>query len=820
MNGVVLSLARRQARRSLRSPEWRALLAALLVAITLISLLTQLGDRLEQSLNRRTAELLGADLVLRSEEPVAIDTESGLRSSRVAQFPTMIESGDDMLLVSVRAVTSPYPLRGEVVTEPAQHPAQPAPGTAWAEPRVFEMLQLELGDTIQLGYSQLRLTHRLISSPDRGSGFRSFSPGLIMRADELDATGVIAPGSRVQYRQLFAGSADTIAALEKRLAANLRSDERLYSLNSDQPVTGRALRNAELYLRLSALFALLLGALTITLSLRRYNAAQHARAALLLSLGLNSRKLLWLYGYQLLFGWMVCALAGTLLAFALQQLLVGMVGDLLPQPVPAAGAAAVASGALIGLLLLATLGLPAFYRLSRVSVVALFRETRLPADSRVRLFHLLGLLLLAGLMSLYVDSVPIALMLLGALTLSGLAVGIATQWLMQQLVSGLRLRLRLGRLLALRVRQQRRWHRLQGATMTLLLTLMATLLIARGDLLQQWRSQFPPDTPNYFLINIQPWERDPLDQFLASHELTPALYPMVRGRIVSRNATALAELPLTDEQRRHNALRRELNLTWSAQLPDNNSLLAGDWWPAQTSDEAQISVEEELAAALGVSIGDRVGFQIGAQSLEATVSSIRAVEWESFQPNFYVIFSPGALDRMPATYITAMRLDGDQRALARTLLQQFPTLTLIDIDQLLNQAQALIERLVDSSSLILLLTLLAGLLLLLVTLMQELERRRYESALLQTLGATPGQSRRLDLLELICLGLICGLLAALCSEAVLWLIHSRMLQAPAVLHPLSWLLLPPVSALLFLALGALVRRPLDQARCFRLLKAG
>ncbi|GGO87831.1 permease [Marinobacterium nitratireducens] len=820
MNSIVLNLARRQARRSLRSPEWRALLAALLVAITLISLLTQLGDRLEQSLNRRTAELLGADLVLRSEEPVNIAADTGVRSSRVAQFPTMIEAGDEMLLTSVRAVDAPYPLRGEIITEPAQHPAIPEPGTAWAEPRVFEMLQVEPGDSIQLGYSELRLTHRLISSPDRGSGFRAFSPGLIMRANELDATGVIAPGSRVQYRQLFAGPAAAIAALEQTLSANLRSDQRLYSLNSDQPMTGRALRNAELYLRLSALFALLLGALTITLSLRRYNAAQHARAALLLSLGLDSRKLLGLYAYQLLFGWVACALTGTLLAVALQQLLVGLVGDLLPQPVPQAGFASIASGALIGLLLLATLGLPAFYRLSRVSVAALFRETRLPSGSRIRLTYLVGLLLLAALMSLYVDSVAMAVMLLGTLTLSGLMVGLAVQWLLQRLATALRERLRLGRLLALRVRQQRRWHRLQGATMTLLLTLMATLLIARGDLLQQWRSQFPPDTPNYFLINIQPWERERLDSFLAGQELTPTLYPMVRGRITSRNGTPLAELSLSEEQRRHNALRRELNLTWSGSLPDNNALPEGDWWPPDTSDAALISVEQDLATALGVGLGDRVGFQIGAQEIEARVSSIRTVEWESFQPNFYVIFSPGALDRMPATYITAMRLDGDQRGLARVLLKEFPTLTLIDIDQLLNQAQSLIERLIDSSSLILLLTLLAGLLLLLVTLMQELERRRYESALLQTLGASPRQSRQLDLLELLCLGLICGLLAALCSEAVLALIHTRMLQAPVTLHPLSWLLLPPLSALLFLALGALVRRPLDQARCFGLLKAG
>ncbi|UTW10977.1 ABC transporter permease [Marinobacterium rhizophilum] len=818
MSRAVFRLARQQAGSSLRSPEWRALLAALLVAITLISLLTQLGDRLEQSLSRRTAELLGADLVLRAEAPVALSAQGDIRSSQVAQFPTMLEAGDEMMLVSVRAVTDPYPLRGAIVTEPAQHPGIPEPGTAWAEPRIFEMLQLQPGDTVQLGYSTFRLSHRLISSPDRGSGFRSFSPGLIMRADALDATGVIAPGSRVQYRQLFAGPAEAVAVLEEQLRANLGPDERLFSLQADQPMTGRALRNAELYLRLSALFALLLGALTITLSLRRYNAAQHSRAALLLSLGLESRQLLLLYGYQLLFGWMLCALLGTALGFGLQHLLVQLLGDLLPQPVPQAGVGAMASGALIGLLLLTTLGLPAFYRLSQVSVVALFRETSLPTGLRPRLFQLLGLVMLAALMGLYIESFTLALMLLGALTLSGLAVGWLAQTLLQRLAAGLRHRMRLGSLLILRIRQQRKWHRLQAATMTLLLTLLATLIIARGDMLQQWRTQFPPDTPNYFLINIQPWEKEPLDQLFADNELSPALYPMIRGRISSLNGAPLAEAPLTEEQRRHNALRRELNLTWAEQMPTNNSLLSGSWWQG-TPSEPQISVEQDLAEALGISTGDSLGFQIGSQLLEARVSNIRAVQWESFTPNFYVIFSPGALDNLPATFITALRLEDDQRTLARTLLQQFPTLTLIDIDQLLNQAQALIEKLVDSSSMILLLTLFAGLLLLVVTLMQELERRRYESALLQTLGATPAQSRQLDLLELLWLGLICGALAALACEAILWLIHARVLQIPLTLHPLNWLVLPPLSALLFTGIGALIRKPLDQARCYSLLKA-
>ncbi len=818
MSRAVFRLAQQQARSSLRSPEWRALLAALLVAITLISLLTQLGDRLEQSLNRRTAELLGADLVLRAEVPVSVDSHSSLRSSRVAQFPTMVEAGDEMMLVSVRAVTDPYPLRGSILTEPAPHPTIPEPGTAWAEPRVFEMLQLKSGDSIQLGYSQFRLTHQLISSPDRGSGFRSFSPGLIIRADALEATGVIAPGSRVEYRQLFAGPDDTIAALEDQLRANLGAEERLFSLRSDQPMTGRALRNAELYLRLSALFALLLGALTITLSLRRYNAAQHTRAALLLSLGLENRQLLLLYGYQLLFGWAICTLLGTALGFGLQQLLVSLIGDLLPQPVPAAGFVSMASGGMIGLLLLITLGLPAFYRLSLVSVVALFRDTSLPSSPQARLFQLFGLAMLAALMSLYMQSMMLALILLGTLTLCGLIVGVAAQFLLQRLAMALRFRLRLGSLLILRIRQQRKWHRLQAATMTLLLTLLATLVIARGDMLQQWRTQFPPDTPNYFLINIQPWEKESLDQLFAQNALSPVLYPMIRGRISSLNGAPLAEAALSDEQRRHNALRRELNLTWSEQIPDNNDLLSGSWWP-ETLSEPLISVEQDLAQALGIASGDRVGFQIGGQSLEARVVNIRSVQWESFRPNFYVIFSPGALDNMPATFMTAMRLDGEQRHLARTLLQQFPTLTLIDIDQLLNQAQGLIEKLVDSSSVILLLTVLAGLLLLVVTLMQELERRRYESALLQTLGATPGQTRQLDLLELLWLGLICGALAALASEAILWLIHARVLQIEPTLHPLSWGLLPPLSALLFTGIGALIRKPLDQARCYSLLKA-
>ncbi|MCO4756654.1 MAG: FtsX-like permease family protein [Oceanospirillaceae bacterium] len=817
----LLKLAWQQTLAAGRLPIWRALLLALTVAIAIATLLAVLGDRLEQSLGRQTAELLGADMTLHSSRPIPVAVANnastlGLETSQVAQFPTMIEAGENLLLISLRAINMPYPLRGNIVTQP-ERAGIPEPGTLWAEPAVLERLNLEVGQQIELGYAQFTIAAKLISTPDRGNGFSNFSPQVMINQQDLDATGLLGPGSRVRYRQLFAGDPVALTKLESQLRPDLASGERLITLDSSNNINGGALNNASRYLRLGALLTLLISALTIALSLRRYTLNSRDRAAVLLSLGMTARQLQGLFLLQLLLAWLVCALMGTVVALGLEQMTLYLLDDLLPQPVPPAQPELYGLGALLGLVSLITLGLPPMVAMSQVSVMHLFRRSATPTTWGGRLLQLVAGVMLTGLLMLYLDDLKLTLILIASLLLTAWLLGKLGAWLLRISAFALAGRHTLVRLLRLRLQQQQRWHQMQIPVISLLLALMAISLWARSDLLDRWQSQLPDTTPNHFLINIQQHERDGVDQLLQSYDLQSQLYPMIRGRISGLNGEPIATA-FTAQQRQHNALNRELNLTWGEQMPAHNRLLSGQWASQSDGGEVQLSVEQEFANTLGLTLGDQLMFSIGSHTVEGTISSIRSVQWESFQPNFYVIFTPGALDNMPVSYITSFYASGEQRKVGNQLLQQFPTITLIDIEQLLAQARSLIGKLSDTSGLVMLLTLLAGMVLVFTTLSQELDQRRYENALLHTLGATPQQCQQLDLLEFALLGLVCGGLAAALGEIALWFIHQRLVLIEPVLHPGNWLLLPLAATALFTLTGLLARRRVDERNSYQLLR--
>lgn len=822
MKGFRLLLLR-QIGSQLRTTEWRALLFATWIAIALATLLALLGDRLERGLLRESAAMLGADLVLSSQRPInperiELARNAGLETSEVAQFPSMIHVGEEMMLVSVRAATPPYPLRGQIHTQPAQPTQMPPPGEAWVEARILSQLGLAVGDSITLGYSELRIGAEMLRSPDRGTGFRSFSPQLVMHSDDLEATGILAPGSRAQFRLLIAGSADAIETLDLEWQDSLSSDERLFSLRSDQPMTGAALGSALSYLKLTALIALLLAALTIFLSLRRFSLGQHKRCALLLSLGMSANDLIKLYLSQLLIAWLALSLLGTLTGVMLEQLILSWLNELLPEQLPQPAAWRYLSGSAMGFSLLILLGLPPVLQLSRVAVSSLFRDEISGSDKRAITIQLVCFALLAAALLTFLEAPLAALTLLLLILVGGAVFGWLAQRSLRLLAKPLAHKLLLGRLLLMRLEQQKRWHRLQAGVVILLMTLLSLVWISRTDLLADWQAQIPDDTPNYFVVNIQPWQTEPIQNFLQQEGINSQLYPMIRGRLSTLNGEPI-RAQMNPEQLEHNTLNRELNLSWSNQPPAHNPLVAGSWWTTDTS-EAEISVEREMAEELGLIPGDRLGFDLGGLTVDARITSLREVEWASFQPNFYIIFNQSALREMPSTFITSFRLSPEQDALATQLVREFPSLTLIDIGQLLQQIATWMQRLGDSSALILSLTLFCGALLMLLTLRQALDQRRYESALLQTLGASARQTQQLDLLELMLLGLVCGVLAVMTAEGTLALLYLYLLNLEPGLHPRMWLLLPTASTLFFTLSGILMRRQLTLPQCYRLLRTG
>jgi putative ABC transport system permease protein len=816
---MITKLALRQLKAQWRRPDGRALLLSIFLMTSLITLLSLTGDRLEKSLTTRSAEILGADMVMSSNRPFPPGWDNqtapfGLNTTKVTQFTSMVETQDSMLLSAIRAVDAPYPLRGKIITEPPHLTSTPKSGTVWVEASVLSRLNINIGDSLNIGYSSFIVDRTLISSPDRGSGFRSFNPHIIMSSDDLAATKVLAPGSRANYRRLFAGTPEQINEAEQLFRPNLNEKQRLYTAQGNQPVRGNTANNASQYLKLSALFALLLGSFSIYLCLRRFSADQRSRTALLMSLGLSRTQLFQLFSIQLLCGWLLAAIPGALLGFGLHHVVLWKLASLLPQPLPTLSIFSLISSPLLAGAILMVAGLSTLLPLGKTSVLSLIRQGN-DRPSTHKLLYLLTPIALFSIIALFVESALFALLLTAGLLLAGLLSGWCVQFLIHTFNQRLKSSIRLFPLLTLRIRQQRHWHRFQGGVLTLLLTLMTVLLFARQDMLSEWQGQLPADTPNQFVIDIQPWEKESVTQWLSDQKIPSTLYPIIRGRIESLNGQAIAQA-FTAEQRQHNTLNRELNLTWGNEIPAHNTLNQGEW----SSADNAISIEQSMADELSLVLGDELGFRVGSDLFTGTVTSIRGVEWASFRPNFYVIFSPGVIDQLPATYITSFKTDANQKDATAQLLKAFPTLTLIDIEQLLLQAQDLINKLSDSASLILLLTLLSGLILVITTLQQDLVQRRFEVALLRTLGASANQARQLDMLEYLLIGLSCGLLTCIMSESLLYLIYTNLLKLDPQLHPFLWLALPIIATILFALTGLLTRKTLSLPSSYQLLKSG
>ena len=813
----VWRLAAKQIRSQWRRSDWLTLMLSLFMMTTLVTLLTTTSDRLYQSLTAQSADILGADLVLRSRSPISVDRlahlqKQQLKASTVTQFISMAESDGANVLSTVRAINSPYPVRGKITTEPASHPSIPATGKVWVDKSLLSRLDLKLGDSLFLGYSKFSISHILIDSPDRGSGFSNFNPQIIMREDQLQATGIIAPGSRANYRLLVRGSKIQISALEQLWKPQLVKGQRLINASDDSQLDGSSVANASRYLKLSALLSLLLGAVAILLSLQRYSSDQRTRSALLLSLGMTPRQLLYIYTLQLFIGWVVAALLGTLIGLGLHQLIANQIGEFLPN-ISSLNTSSVITSPLLALAILFILGLPTLLPLGKVSILQMLRNEKQQSAKRWHYVSCAALLLVA--ISLYMGSILLASGITALLLVLGWLAGFIAQRVIAYIVTKLQGRIALAPLLKLRLRQQRHWHKLQAGVFSLLLAIMAVLFFVRNDLIEQWQGQLPKDSPNHFAINIQPWEKDRLQQWMIAQQIDAKLYPIIRGRINQVNNKPVKQA-LSAEQNHTRALHRELNITWQQQLTDANSIIAGNWDPLIPG----VSIEQGLSENLGLKVGDTLGVNIAGEQLEAPVTSIRKVNWGSFRPNFFLIYTPKMLEQYPSPFITSFNIDEQQRDKSTLLVKTFPTITLIDIDKLFKQAQDIINKLADSASLVMLLTLFSGALMLLTILQQELAQRRYEGALLQTLGASEKQTRQLDLLEFLLLGVTCGSIGAIIAELLLAIMSARLFNLPVTLHPMLWISLPIIATVTFTVIGNMVRSKLSLSECYGLLKAG
>ncbi|ACO78493.1 hypothetical protein AvCA_23050 [Azotobacter vinelandii CA] len=826
----LLSLAFRQLLRDARAGELRVLFLALLVAVTATTAIGYFGARLNASMLLRATEFLGADLRLSGSSPataeqLAAGTTLGLEHARVVEFSSVIATDTAIQLASVKAADSAYPLRGELKSAPAPYQPDtpgpgPAPGEAWAETRLLAALSLEVGDSIEVGEKSLRLTRVLTQEPDRAGNFYSLTPRVLMHLDDLDATGVVQPGSRVRYRELWRGAPEALQAYRQQVTPLLAADQRLEDARAGNRQIGNALARGERYLNLASLAAVLLAGIAVALSAARFAIRRFDASALLRCLGLSRRATLALYGLQLgLLGLLACGL-GAALGWLAQQGLFWLLRDLLPAEVPAGGLIPALAGGATGLVALAGFALPPLAALGRVPPLRVLRRDLVPVPPAAWLTYGMALLALGLIMWRLSLDLRLTLALLGGGLLAAFALGAL-------LLSGLRT---LRRLLAtaplawrLGIGQLLR-HPLaaagQALAFGLILLAMSLVALLRSELLDTWQNQLPEQAPNYFALNVLPAEKE---RFMAEvARIAPQsapLYPVVMGRLTAINGEPVRQI-VSKESSGERATQRDLNLTWAERLPADNRLSAGQWWDRLEHGELPgVSVEAELAKNLGLGLGDRLTFSVGGITRDARVSSLREVHWDSFQPNFYMIFQPGTLQDLPATYLTSFYLPPGRDAEVVRLARSFPTVTLLQVEALLAQLRGILAQVTLAVEYVLLFVLAAGLCVLFAGLQATLDERLRQGALLRALGARRRllvQTRRL---EFALLGASSGLLAALGCELVSALLYRFVFDLPW--HPHPWLLLlPALGALLVGAAGLLGTQRALNASPLQVLREG
>lgn len=792
--GRVSLTASRMLVRDWRGGELGVLVMALVLAVGVVSGISAFTTRLQSALERESHRFLAADLVVRSSRDMngaweRVARERGLATARTLQFPSMVYAGEEsMYLASVKAVSPGYPLRGELtyseqpfgVSRTAD--AGPAPGTVWLDSRLFPLLDVAVGDRVTIGEAEFTVAAAARTEPDQGASFYGYGPRVLMHYGDIPATGIVRPGSRVEYRQLYAGDAAALAAFRDWLEPRLETGQTLLDVDEGQPGIGNALKRAERFLLLAGSLGVVLAGVAIALAARRFSERHNDYVAIMRSLGATAGAINRLYGSSLVLLGVLATAAGCLLGWALQAAFFDLFGDRLPvQPGPG-GLRPYAIGSVTSMVALLCFAWPSLRRLSRASPLRVLRRD-VPLENRRGLAdHALGLGAIGLLMWWYSGSLPLTLAVLSGLALT--------------VVLGLTLALTLlkgGRLvgmsagsiwrLALAGLQRRgNANALQVVIFAMAISLLLVLLLVRTSLIDNWQMQLPEDAPNHFVINIGPEEVQAVDQMLREENIrSEALYPMIRGRIMAVNGE---ELPQTDD-REQGRRQRESNFTWSDTVPEGNVLLAGEWWQPGT-EEALVSVESGFAERLGIGVGDRLSFLVGAQPLVAKVASIRELDWQSMRPNFFLIFPPRLLSAYPATFMTSFYLGREHKLFLNRFIRQFPTVTVIEMDVVIEQVRGIIDQVSAAIELVLLVILAAGSLVLVAGVQASVDARMHESAILRALGARRQLVLGGLLIEFAALGLFAGLLATVAAELSVYVLQVHVMDMRYSPSPWVW----------------------------------
>jgi putative ABC transport system permease protein len=834
----VWALAWRQMLRDFRAGELRLLVVAVMLAVAALTAVGFFADRINGGLARDARQMLGGDAIVASDQPAPPGFAEkaralGLLTATTAAFPSMGRAteaqGGASRLVSVKAVSDGYPLRGRVTlggavgappgaggvgappgaraadAPPAERAGAPQRGTAWVDPALLDSLTLKVGDTLLLGDASLRVVQTIVVEPDRGAGFMSFAPRVLLNEADLPATGLIQPASRVTYRLAVAAAGaseqpvrDFLAWAEARIKSDNLRGLRVESLATGRPEMRQTLDRAAKFLNLVALLSALLAAVAVGIASRDFASRHLDDCAMLRVLGLPQRRIALQYGIEFSGVGLLASLAGVLLGFAVHHVFVLLLAGIVESALPAPSLWPALFGIGVGFTLLIGFGLPPVLQLAQVPPLRVIRRD----VGSLKASSLLVLLAGTGGFAALLMAVSSDLML-GAIAVGGFAAAIAVfallSWLAVKLLKRAVPESRAPRWLVLATRQiasRPAFAVLQVSALSVGLLALVLLVLLRTDLIDSWRRATPPDAPNRFVINLQPEQGDDFQAALKKAGVQRFdWYPMIRGRLVAINGKPVTADSYSDD-RASRLVDREFNLSHDAALPQHNLLAGGTWTPEEADG---LSVEQGLATTLGLKLGDRLRFDIGGQAKEGRITSLRKVDWGSMRVNFFVLFPVSQLNDVAVSYITAFRAPatpGFDSALSR----DFPNITNIDVSATIGQLQQVIDQVISAVEFLFGFTLVAGLVVLFAAVSATRESRAREFAIMRAMGAGSRLLAQVQRAELLGVGALAGALASLAAMAVGWALARYAFEF--TWNPSPWVPLVGSAAGALLALAA------------------
>jgi putative ABC transport system permease protein len=829
----VWRLAARQLARDFRAGELRLLVVAVMLAVAALAAVGFFADRINGGLARDARQILGGDAIVASDQPAPPvfaerARDLGLTIATTAVFPSMGRASESQggasRLVTVKAVSAAYPLRGQLRvnagpgTPDVSIAAAPEPGTAWVDPALLDALGLRVGDALLLGDSSLRIAKTILIEPDRGAGFLSFAPRVLMNEADLPATGLIQPASRVTYRLAVAAKSGTgdaavgrwVQWAETQVKASALRGLRIESLANGRPEMRQTLDRAEKFLNLVALLAALLAAVAVGIASRDFASRHLDDCAMLRVLGLSQRTIALQYLIEFSLIGLVASVAGVALGFAVHHVFVWLLAGIVRAELPPPSLWPAMFGIGVGFTLLMGFGLPPVLQLAKVPPLRVIRRD-------------VGALKPASLLVLAAGAAGfVALLLavssdikLGAIAVGGFAAAVALfallSWLAVQLLRRAVPEARAPRWLVLATRQiaaRPAFAVLQVSALSVGLLALVLLVLLRTDLIDSWRQATPKDAPNRFVINVQPDQADAFRARLTSAGIARYdWFPMIRGRLIAINGQEVRPDDMPDGRARR-LVDREFNLSHSATLPPHNEISEGRW----TENEAKaLSVEEGLAQTLGLKLGDRLRFDMGGAIAEGRITSLRKVDWSSMRVNFFVMFPTASMVDAPVSYIAAFRAPS-QAGFDNLLSREFPNITSIDVSASIAQIQGVLDQVVRAVEFLFGFTLAAGLVVLFAAVSATREARAREFAVMRALGASGRLLAQVQRAELLGVGALAGVLASLAAVAVGYALARYVFEFSWNASPWVPLLGAATGALLALAAGwwglrEVLRRP-------------